>query len=435
MDGSRLLLMGDLPSADAYLALLAADLATWRLDCVAEVAYLSPLWASWVGLAIPEGGAICSLPFAQWRTYVHPDDWPQVRAGIIALLKGEIPRYAARYRFAALSEPTKRQWVWLEDRGQVTERDLASGKAITAIGVCRNITSEMHHTVWEVRLAKGLLHAPIATIIADAHDRVIWWNRASEALFGRQSFAEVFVGALTQPVARGDADVQEAGVPLLVTYTREDGTTHYLEAYRAPFASQVTGEQFVVYSFHDITDRIALEQQLRHLALTDPLTGLPNRRAFMERAGALFARVHRAGGKERAALALIDLDWFKRINDTMGHAAGDAVLRQFARLLHQTYRQMDALGRLGGEEFGVMLPLLHEDEEPWRPFERLLEGVRRLAVPVDGSVIRFTCSIGVTEVALSDRSLDDLFARADQALYRAKEEGRNRLIWIAPQEA
>ncbi len=93
---------------------------------------------------------------------------------------------------------------------------------------------------------------------------------------------------------------------------------------------------------------------------------------------------------------------------------------------------MDALGRLGGEEFGVMLPILHNDQNPWHPFERLLEGVRRLAVSFDGSVIRFTCSIGVTEVAPSDRSLDDLFARADRALYRAKEEGRNRLIWIAP---
>ncbi len=326
MDGSRLLFMGDLPSADAYLALMAADLATWRLDCVAEVAHLSPLWASWVGLVIPEGEVSCSFPFAKWRTFVHPGDWPRVRAGIVALLKGEIPRYSARYLIAIQSDLNNEEWVWLEDRGQVTERDPATGRAITAIGVCRNITSEMHHTLWEERLAKGLLHAPIAIMIVDAYERLIWWNRASETLFGRQSFAEVSVAALLQPVAGSDAKEKGSGVPSLVTYRGEDGKVHYPELHQALFASQVTGEQFLVYSFHDITDRVALEQQLRHLALTDVLTGLPNRRAFMEHAGALFARVQRTGGKERVALALIDLDWFKRINDTMGHGAGDAVL-------------------------------------------------------------------------------------------------------------
>ena len=131
---------------------------------------------------------------------------------------------------------------------------------------------------------------------------------------------------------------------------------------------------------------------------------------------------------------MLDIDNFKYINNRFGHSVGDAVLRDFADLLRANFRTMDEVGRLGGEEFGVVMPLVVLHDRPTNAFERLLREVRLRRVTFSGHHIQYTCSIGVTEVGPSDRAFDDVLARADRALYQAKAEGRNRLIWLAADE-
>jgi diguanylate cyclase (GGDEF)-like protein len=123
---------------------------------------------------------------------------------------------------------------------------------------------------------------------------------------------------------------------------------------------------------------------------------------------------------------IADLDHFKRINDTHGHLAGDVVLRQFAELLRQESRQFDLVGRLGGEEFGVLLPettLSSARDVAWR----IVRSCRTLVVPVPGAQIRLTCSVGVTVVEEGDSFISELLARADAAMYAAKLAGRDRV--------
>jgi diguanylate cyclase (GGDEF)-like protein/PAS domain S-box-containing protein len=181
--------------------------------------------------------------------------------------------------------------------------------------------------------------------------------------------------------------------------------------------------EYVYSSFEDVTERRALANELRHLALTDALTGLPNRRSILQRIASEHARVRRRPEIHSSVLA-IDLDHFKRVNDEFGHAAGDAVLRHFADVASRAIRRADAIGRSGGEEFLVLLPDTSLAEA--RQFaERLRREVAANAVAVDGRPIAFTISIGVAGIAPEDGSIDAALARADRALYDAKRAGRD----------
>ena len=123
---------------------------------------------------------------------------------------------------------------------------------------------------------------------------------------------------------------------------------------------------------------------------------------------------------------MIDLDWFKRVNDSWGHAVGDEVLRHCANVMQASLRRLDLLGRLGGEEFAILLP----DTEVGGAeefAERLRLVVLEQAAPTQAGQIGITFSIGVTPFTRGDRNIDAVLARADQALYRAKENGRNRV--------
>jgi len=176
----------------------------------------------------------------------------------------------------------------------------------------------------------------------------------------------------------------------------------------------------------DITEQKRSADELRRLATTDVLTGLANRRHFLERTVQQLGRVRRYG--ESAAFIMLDIDHFKLINDTWGHAAGDAVLRRMAQVLTTAVRETDLVGRLGGEEFGVLLP--QTSLEPALGLaERLREAVAGASVEVDGETLRFTASFGVTLLHAEDESVDMPMARADAALYAAKFAGRNRVKW------
>ncbi|EHQ52172.1 PAS/PAC/GAF sensor-containing diguanylate cyclase [Ectothiorhodospira sp. PHS-1] len=181
----------------------------------------------------------------------------------------------------------------------------------------------------------------------------------------------------------------------------------------------------MVGTISDITDRKRMEQELREMATTDHLTGLANRRHFLERMREEILRMDR-NPDHQAAVMMLDLDHFKRVNDTHGHSAGDTVLRHFASLLRYCLRKSDFAGRMGGEEFAVLLPDT-DLQATVALAERLRKRIARIPVRADELEIPITVSIGIT--ALSERDIlpDHALQRADEALYRAKNAGRNRV--------
>ncbi|HEX6938127.1 MAG TPA: GGDEF domain-containing protein [Longimicrobiales bacterium] len=180
-------------------------------------------------------------------------------------------------------------------------------------------------------------------------------------------------------------------------------------------------------------DRVEMHElrlRLAELAVTDPLTELPNRRRFEEILRAELARIDRYGGQ--CSLVMIDVDYFKNYNDALGHLAGDVILKELARVMREELRLSDVLARYGGEEFGLIMINTPKDEA-FRAVDRLRRIVEEY--PFRGAHLlpgkRLTISAGVASAPLDARGYEELVQRADGALYAAKREGRNLVLQAA----
>jgi diguanylate cyclase (GGDEF)-like protein len=168
---------------------------------------------------------------------------------------------------------------------------------------------------------------------------------------------------------------------------------------------------------------------LQKLALTDPLTGLHNRRAVEDRVRAEWIRTRRGGNI--ASAVMLDIDLFKQINDRHGHAVGDAVIRALAQSIRSCIRDIDAAGRYGGEEFLIILPQA-DAKGAWLFAERLRKTVVAQAVPCEKGEVPFRISLGVAQCDPTDSRFEAWLERADQALYQAKRSGRNMTVVSSP---
>jgi diguanylate cyclase (GGDEF)-like protein len=224
------------------------------------------------------------------------------------------------------------------------------------------------------------------------------------------------VGALSHPMRRGD-DVH-ARVSGVVSVARRDRPFSVAE--RELF--HYLAEQAAVS-----IENVGLHETVERQAVTDELTGLFNRRRFQEAMATEVERSKRFG--QPVGLVLLDLDDFKAVNDTYGHQQGDLVLREVARVLRETSREIDEPARYGGEELAVVLPGT-DLEGAYNLAERVRAGIEELALPLlDGEgALRVTASFGVATLPGSADDMRELVAAADEALYRAKRAGKNRTV-------
>jgi len=206
---------------------------------------------------------------------------------------------------------------------------------------------------------------------------------------------------------------------------RKDGELYWESCRIAPIFDADGEIVYFVAVKEDMTERKRMEEELRRLATTDPLTGTANRRHFMDQAGHEIARSRRQGTP--VTVAMFDIDHFKKVNDTYGHGVGDEALKAFAAALLECFREEDTVGRLGGEEFAVLM--LNADlEHGALAAERLRRSVEAIAVPTEQGVLRFTCSTGVAQLEPAREEIEAVLGRADEALYSAKSGGRNRVV-------
>lgn len=183
----------------------------------------------------------------------------------------------------------------------------------------------------------------------------------------------------------------------------------------------------IAVSMNETLDRLQkVQQALRHEALHDPLTGLGNRSLFFQRAHSALQRL-RENQSAGLAVLLIDIDHFKRINDTFGHGAGDELLTVAAERLGRCFRESDTLARMGGDEFAVLLDPVARKVDAVHLASRLLESLQEPAFH-NGHPVRFAASIGVVFVGGGHIDIEQLLREADAAMYRAKREGRSRVV-------
>lgn len=298
----------------------------------------------------------------------------------------------------------------------------------------------------ELRLAKERLQAIIdlahdAIIVTDDDQRITLFNPAAEATFGYRSdeilgqsldlLLPAPVRARHQALVRDFSTAQErrrgSESRRELVARRKDGSEFPAEI-AISRADHPEGRLYTAV-LRDISERKRTEEELRRLATTDPLTGVANRRHFLEVAAGELTRHRRY--RRPAALLMLDIDFFKVINDGLGHAAGDAVLVRFAEVCHEGLRQNDLIGRLGGEEFAILLPET-DVNGALEVAERLRHSLAATPVSVGSGVARFTVSVGVAACHPDDDSIEATLVRADRALYAAKHGGRNRVCAAGP---
>lgn len=213
----------------------------------------------------------------------------------------------------------------------------------------------------------------------------------------------------------------------LLTYSR-DGEETWIDTNIVPLRDAHGHVTHFATIGRDLSATKRLQQELRLMASTDPLTGLLNRRRFLEQAGIEFLRSQRY--QHALAVVMLDIDHFKSINDCHGHFTGDRVLVALSRATERLLRNTDILGRWGGEEFVILMP-----ETPLAGAailaERLRELLAQVEIETESGTLRFTISAGVAARGTGDTSITDIQQRADTALYAAKHHGRNCIQVLA----
>ncbi|GGA94552.1 sensor domain-containing diguanylate cyclase [Agarivorans gilvus] len=203
----------------------------------------------------------------------------------------------------------------------------------------------------------------------------------------------------------------------------------WFEGIIKPLAERYHDQKTVLWTARNITQRHYLEKQLKALSETDELTGVLNRRAFMN---ALYnKRQQFLRDTQDVSLLMLDIDRFKSVNDSLGHQAGDAVIKHVTELCQQTIRQVDSLGRLGGEEFAIILHDANLDQA-YQLASRLCQRVATQPCIWQQQPIKVTISIGLSTFKIEDKTPEQVIQRADHAMYTSKHLGRNLVSIFSP---
>jgi diguanylate cyclase (GGDEF)-like protein/PAS domain S-box-containing protein len=284
-----------------------------------------------------------------------------------------------------------------------------------------------------LRLQTTLDTLPSPIFIKDREGRYIACNKAFENYIGLtrakivgSTVYDVSPPELAAIYEKADRELmQRGGTQSYETNVRyADGTFHDVVFHKSVYLNAAGEADGISGTMLDITERKRLEQQLEIAAATDFLTGIHNLRTFYELAGQEFKHFIRSGGD--LSLIVIDIDYFKEINDNYGHAVGDEALRQFVRAVQGNLRDQDIFARAGGDEFRIMLPGTRT-EGASLVAERIRQAVGQLSLDSPNGSVGLTISAGICSCLPGDETLDEVTKRADAALYVAKAAGRNNV--------
>ncbi len=275
-----------------------------------------------------------------------------------------------------------------------------------------------------------------AIVMIDGHGKVTFWNKAAERIFqysenemlGENPHDVIMPSVFYKDHKKAYSHFQETGKGGIIDKTielsalKKNGEEFPIELSLS--AVQIKEQWCAIAVIRDISERKQMEAELTRLATTDPLTGVDNRRSFMEKADHEIRRAQRYG--VTLAMILMDIDFFKKINDQYGHQAGDIVLQKMAQAVKSALRDSDIFGRIGGEEFAIIL-IETEQQTALRTAERLRSLIETLNINTVKEAVQITVSIGLTFFKDGD-DISTLSKRSDEALYTAKRNGRNQIV-------
>ena len=357
---------------------------------------------------------------------IHPDDKERLHEVFTQAMRNQ-GKYELEHRIVRPEGDVR----WVYDRAHPYFDD--QGKLLRYVGMTLDITERKRAEVGLRKLSVAVEQSPVIVMITDAQARIEYVNPQFSAVtgYGREEAMgknpRFLQSGQTHPETyRQLWDTLTAGQIWAgeLQNRRKDGRLYWEETRISPIMDE-TGQitHYVGIKF-DITDQKEHQEHLAHLAHYDVLTNLPNRLLLADRLHQHMAQSLRH--RQRLAVAFLDLDGFKSINDTYGHDTGDAVLVAIGRKLRLVTRDADTIARLGGDEFALVLPELSRTEECVPLLERVLNAMSS-SIHIGGQELTVTASLGVTFYPQAeDVDGDQLLRQADQAMYQAKLAGKNR---------
>lgn len=405
---------------------------SWDWDLVSDQLHLDAHIAALLGH--DEDPLPLTLDMAQWLALMPANERTAFEQAWARHLSGQGAALSCEVRL------TRRDGAFkaLHMHGRIVARD-ADGLAVRLAGVLTDV-DQLRAWQRQAALAESVIVAmQDGVVITDAHGRIVRVNHAFERITGYARHEVIGRNPSLLASGRHDAAFFSALKQALQTQgcwsgeiwnRRRDGSLMVNWMTISAIRHRRGDIQGYVGVFHDITQRKQGEAQLQRAALTDALTGLGNRVLLHDRLRYVMARSVRHGST--MVVAMLDLDGFKAINDTHGHAAGDRLLITLAQRLRALAREVDTVVRLGGDEFVLLLPDLSRAQDAEPIAQRILHA---MAQPVDDAAgaLQVSASIGLTFYPQdAQTNADTLLQQADQAMYDAKRSGRNRYAWWSP---
>jgi diguanylate cyclase (GGDEF)-like protein/PAS domain S-box-containing protein len=410
-------------------ALEGAGDGVWDWNSRTGEVFYSKRWKEMLGYADHE----IENRLEAWEKRIHPEDKPRVLAATADYMSGTTQIYANEYRLLSKDN----SWKWIFSRGMAVSRD-ANGKPLRMVGTHADIT-ERKRAEEAMQLAFLVYeNSNEGMLVTAADNTIIAINQAFTDLTGYAS--EDVIGKKPNILNSGhhDAEFYEEMWHAINTTGRWQGEIWNRRKSGDTYAEWISintifNQEGSVHRrialFSDLAKKKEYEKLIWQQANCDPLTGLLNRRIFHDRLEQEIRRAHRNGSP--MALIFLDLDHFKEVNDTLGHAVGDLLLQEVAQRLRGCVRESDCLARLGGDEFTVIAGELHDAGDVTRIAHEIL---KRLGEPFQlGIETAFiSASIGITLYPKDAVTVETLLRNADQAMYVAKHQGRNRVCFFTP---
>jgi diguanylate cyclase (GGDEF)-like protein/PAS domain S-box-containing protein len=415
-------------------AIEGAGDGVWDINIQTREARYSKRWKEMLGYT--DNDLLQTID--DWSIRIHFDDKLIVEATLKAYLDGKTNLYIVEYRMRCKDESYK----WILSRGVLASHS-KDGKPLRMIGTHSDIT-ERKNAESELKIAAIAFESQEGIFVTDVHGTILRVNHAiiditsySEAeivghnsrIFNSGKHDKVFFAEMWGTIKnkgfwdgeiwnrRKSGEVYPAHITITAVKNIDGAVTNY------------------VATLTDITKSKAATEEINNLAFYDPLTHLPNRRLFVDRLQQVLIACTRDG--QRGALLFLDLDYFKTLNDTMGHNMGDLLLQQVAERLKQTVREGDTVARIGGDEFVIILDDLSKE-----PFEAGAEAtaVAKKILTSLNQVYQLntyeyyiTASVGITLINDHELGVEELLKHADIAMYDAKKSGRNTFHFFDPE--
>ena len=401
-------------------ALEGAGEGVWDWDLNNQSIFFGPRLSSMLGYEELE----LTNNFDNWEKLLHPEDYQPVLDALHDYLDG----HAEKYEMEGRMQCKDGGWKWVLMRGIIVSRG-TDDKPLRMIGTLADIT-ERHKVDESLKLASTVVDTMNeAVMITDGDARIVSVNPAFSRITGyaphevidrnpimlsdnaiKQNFLDDIPKALSTTGSwtgeivgrRKSGSLYTGWISASAVHNQRDEITHY------------------VYAFSDISERKANEQRMQYLAHFDPLTDLPNRALFNDRLRQALAVCRR--NHTHLALMFIDLDKFKPVNDTLGHAVGDMLLKEVAYRLLDNIRESDTAARIGGDEFVVLLSGVESEKDVYTVAEKIQKAIQE-PCELAGHTVRISASIGISLYPEHGLTNEEILTRADDAMYHAKHSG------------